>query len=305
MSSKRILVIGDVIADVYRDCVFKKMCPDASGVRAIVETSRDTRPGGAANVAVNLAALSPDARIDLIGVVDIELARTIKYMSRSRVDLSSCVFSTPLRKERIMLGDEFVVRIDDANPDCSQSIQASLEEYLSSVEPDLIVLSDYGSGTVDWAVLPILLSRRDRLIVDTKMRDLSVFGADGRTFLVKLNDSEWRDAQTIHHSPEGFFSYVIVTHGGAGASLMMRSDTDRSGRSICQTVSVTGHRAEVVDVCGCGDTFLAGVAAVMAAGGDPHSAMRFANAAASTAVNQARTAVADLAQTIGLLGQTR
>lgn len=301
---KRVLVVGDIIADVYRECVFKKMCPDAVGVRAIIETGTDVRPGGAANVAVNLAALTSDVQVDLIGVLDVELARTIKFLSKSRVDMGRCVFDPPLRKERIMLGDEFIVRVDVAElfRFRSRHVRDSLEEYLDEFNPNLIVLSDYGSGAVDLETLPTLLNHREKLLVDTKLEDLSVFGEGGRrTLLAKLNDEELTAAHRVHHSPEEYFNFLVVTHGQIGASLMMRGLDDR-GRSVCHTVSARAHSATAVDVCGCGDTFLAGLAAAMLRGSDPYASIQFANAAAATAVSQPRTAVADLNQTLGLLG---
>ena len=304
---KRVLVIGDIIADVYRECVFKKMCPDAPLVRAIVEQRIDTRPGGAANVAVNLAALAPNVHVDLIGALDVDLARTIKYRSGNRVGMSYCVFDQPLRKERVLLDGDFLLRVDGPNYDefHSDEVLGSLEDYLARNDPDLILLSDYGSGAID-ASLPLLLEHRTKLLADTKIRDLSVFRQGGtRTLLAKLNDEEWRAALEAHHSPEEFFSFVVVTHGARGSSLIMRSKPDEAGRSVCQTLFARALQSEAVDVCGCGDTFLAAMAAAMLEDRDPYSAIQFANAAAATVVDQPRTAVADLGRTLGLLGWTR
>lgn len=307
MKQKRILVVGDVIADVYRGCVFKKMCPDAPDVKAIVETSLDVRPGGAANVAVNLASLTRDVAIDMIGILDVGLARRIKLLSGNRVDMLHSVFESPLRKERVMLDGKTLYRVDsrDHHELLAESVARSLEQYLDEHDPELIVMSDYGSGTIDRS-LPLLLEHRRKLLVDTKIQDLSVFGrARGRTLLVKLNDSEWRSVQHLHHSPEEFFSFVVVTHGERGASLIMRSDPDHTGRTVCQTVVARGHSVAAVDVCGCGDTFLAGMAAAMLSGKDPYSSIQFANAAAAVVVGQTGTAVADLDKTLGMMGMDK
>jgi len=189
---KRVLVIGDVIADVYRDCTFKKMCPDAPTVKAIVEHSRDVRPGGAANVAVNLAALSPDTRIHLIGEMDNRLARAVKQAGRNRINMEFCEFTEDvLTKERVSLDGDFIIRVDNklhTNTFAAEGIYHSLKEYLAAFDPDLVVVSDYAGGSINQDTWEVLLSMRERLLVDTKLTDLSVFGSDGRkTRLGKLN----------------------------------------------------------------------------------------------------------------------
>jgi len=304
---KRILVIGDVIADLYRECKFKKACPDAPGVDAIVETGRELRPGGAANVALNLAALAPDVRVDLIGALDVELARTIKFMSGSRVDCSLCPLAGALVKERLIRDGRFVLRVDSSavTPECvAISIRWSLHEYLERQVPDMILLSDYGFGSVDPQALGMLLRYRDIMLVDTKTVDLSVFAEGGaRTLLAKLNHSEWKAVLGAHHSPEDFFTFLVVTDGPGGASLFFSRPGERPGTTVRQSMRLRAHAVADVDVCGCGDTFLAGLAAAMVDGKDAHFAVEFANAAAATVVSKPRTAVADRNETLGLLGR--
>jgi len=301
---KRVLVIGDIIADVYRECVFKKMCPDAPSVRAVVEIGRNVRPGGAANVALNLAALAPKIQVDLIGVLDAPLARLIKFLSGSRVDVERCIFDEPLCKERVIMGGETLLRVDgsDYYDFQSKAVRRSLEEYLAGSDPELIVMSDYGSGTVG-ASLPLLMEHRSKLLVDTKMTDLTSFASGGvRTLLAKLNRMEWEAALERHHSPEDFFSFLVVTDGPGGVRVTTRRETEQPGTFVCHTVRMRAHVVDEIDVCGCGDTFLAGLAAMMVEGRDIYTATQFANAAAATVVTKPRTAIADLGATIGLLG---
>lgn len=141
---------------------------------------------------------------------------------------------------------------------------------------------------------------RDRLLVDTKIKDLSIF--DG-TLLAKLNHDEWIEAVLTEPAPERFFSMLVVTDGGAGAKLFLRSPID-DRRSVTHTLEVRGHRVNVVDVCGCGDTFLAGLCAMMLKNPDPFTAVQFANAAAATVVTKPRTAVADRDLALKLVGRT-
>lgn len=304
---KNVLVIGDVIADKYRECFLKKMCPDAPAVMALVEHSIDLRAGGAANVAVNLAALAPDVKITLIGAVDVSLARAIKWSSRNRVDMSYCSFEDEaLTKERIMFSDEMIVRIDNAvtvSPMTGEHIEESLKEYLIDNDPDFVVMSDYGGKTINQASMEILLNMREKLLVDTKMTDLSVFGSNGRkTRLVKLNYDEWKAVTQNEAAPERFFSALVMTRGSSGAYISVRRDV-HDGKSVTHTLRAPAHDVAVVDVCGCGDTFLAGFVASLLNSDDEFTATQFANAAASTVVTKPRTAVADLGLTLKLLGR--
>ena len=302
---KRVLVIGDVIADVYRDCTFKKMCPDAPTVRAIVEHSRDVRPGGAANVAVNLAALTKDVRIHLIGEMDVQLARAVKQAGHNRINMEFCEFTDDvLTKERVSLDGEFIMRVDNklqTNTFAAGGIYHSLKEYLSLFDPDLVVMSDYAGGSINPDTLEVLLSMRERLLVDTKMTDLSVFGSEGKTRLIKLNYDEWKAVVAGEAAPERFFDSMVVTRGPSGAYLSIRRD--EGTRSLTHTLRVPGHRVDAVDVCGCGDTFMAGLAASLLRNDDYFTAVQFANAAAATVVTQPRTAVADRELTLKLLGR--
>jgi D-beta-D-heptose 7-phosphate kinase/D-beta-D-heptose 1-phosphate adenosyltransferase len=305
---KKVVVIGDVIADVYRECTFKKMCPDADDVKAIVEHSRDVRPGGAANVAVNLAALAPDAFIYLIGEMDVQLARLIKQSSKSRVSMEYCAFTDDvMTKERIILDGEFVLRVDNklrTNSFAAESIWHGLKECLAVVDPDLILMSDYDGGAINQDTLDVLLGYRDRLLVDTKMTDLSQFGSDGqRTRLIKLNREEWNNVVSREAVPERFFDAMVTTLGGDGSELILHRGT--ATRSQTHTIKIMSHLVGTIDVCGCGDTFLAGLAASLLHVDDDFTAVQFANAAAATVVTQTRTAIANRERTLELLGREK
>lgn len=303
MSTKRVLVIGDIIEDVYERCTFRKMCPDAPGVPAVVRKSVDTRLGGAANVVANLCALNPDVRVSLIGEIDADLGRKLVYTTKNHVELSYTQYTDEmmLSKRRIFNGDEMVLRLDRADhvsTYTAEMVERHLKEYLAENDPDLILLSDYGHGTVNDVALQLLLDRRERLLVDTKMTDLSVF--DG-SLLCKLNFDEWTRVTEMEPAPEQFFKYMVVTSGPLGAVLMMRRQHSPT-QSQTDTLRVRSHDVRAVDVCGCGDTFLAGLAASILQNGDPYTALCFANAAAATVVTQEGTAVASRTEALRLLG---
>jgi D-beta-D-heptose 7-phosphate kinase/D-beta-D-heptose 1-phosphate adenosyltransferase len=301
----KVLVIGDVIADVYRDCYFKKMCPDAPSVKAVVNYVTTVVPGGAANVAVNIAALSPDSMVHLIGVVDQSIANSVKRASKGRVWMDYCSIVKPeetLRKERICLDGETLLRVDqyESVPESVLiPLREAIEEYFCNYEPDVIVFSDYGGGVLRlfWECIP--REYRDRVLVDTKQTDLSMFEG---CWMIKLNKQE-SDRVLLHEpTPEKYCGGLVVTLGDRGACLYVRLRHSETV-AVTHTMVVNSHKVSATDPCGCGDTFLAGLAASLLLNGDMFSAVQFANAAASTVVTERRTAVADLGRTLGLVGR--
>lgn len=301
---KRILVIGDAIADVYRESKCVKKCPDAPTVDAVEQGLWEIRPGGAANVALNVAALIPDAVVDLIGIVDHDVSMEMKRLGWGRVRLTHSINGKMLQKERIIVDGELRLRIDSktrASGHDQFDLTVGLISYFREVtRPDLIILSEYGAESVDSDCLNILLKHRDRLMVDTKRPDLSPFEG---SLLCKLNAGEYRRVLESEATPERLFQYLIVTDGEAGSKLIARRKLD-ANRSVTHTLNAQAYRAEVVDVCGCGDTFMAGLAASLLTNDDPFTAMQFANAAAATVVSKPRTAIADRELTLEILGRT-
>lgn len=302
---KKVLVIGDIIADVYQQCKFRKHDPSV-GRPAIVQQSLEVRPGGAANVAANLCALSPDVRVSLVGEIDSQLGRILKRTTTNRIDLAYAQITDEMRltKTRVYQDGQMVVRIDRA--DCVTSYTAELVDwqlrnYLAENDPDLILLSDYGHGTINEHALGTLLNGRDfreRLMVDTKREDLQIFEG---SLLCKLNQLEWDHVRQREAAPERFFKYLVVTLGQNGALLHVRRELSK-GKSQTDRAHFAPHDVKVVDVCGCGDTFLAGLASSMLKNADPFTAVQFANAAAATVVSQWGTAVASKEEAFQLCG---
>lgn len=301
---KRVLVIGDVITDVYRDIVTipGKFCPDAPDVRVFRDSSVERLAGGAANVAANVAALIPDAAVHLVGEVPMHVRWALENVA-PRVDLSNSfsMGALGITKERLLVDGRLVMRIDrqELDRDLQDELVKRYRRFMERHRPDLILLSDYGCGTIGPELLALILEDRDRLLVDTKVTDLSVFSQGGPTFLVKLNEVEWRTVVERDAIPERHFSWMVVTRGGSGAELTWRRS--KGVGSLTNSMQFRAHNVPVVDVCGSGDTFFAGLAAGLMYEGDSFAAVRWGNAAAATVVGQPRTAIASRERMYGLL----
>lgn len=338
---RRVLVIGDVIWDVYRYFSYRKQCPDAPETPVGILSQTYVCPGGAANVALNLAALLPDdVAVDLIGIIPIPIFQSDNiwpYIDPVTLDAWNGIgsnFSFGADRERCLIKDRvyvsgmredpnpFIARLDNRyrfDPDDVAGMLEKLTLYFQIFSPDLIVVSDYAAGTISDAVLAALAPFRDRLLVDTKRDDLSCFSSgsdrsissipEQRSLLVKLNQHELRNVLLRDPIPERHFKYFIVTCGSGGARMTVYRDAGTPTQhlatmgSIRQDITIPARKVEEVDVCGCGDTFLAGFAAGLLRYNDPYEALGFANAAAATVVTKPRTSVASLDRTLEMTGR--
>ena len=298
---KRVLVVGDCFVDRYTPVTWKKACPEEPEAQVYVRGGGELDddpdvidiPGGAANVALSLAALSDgDLHVTLVGRMSTSAARLIKRLSQNRVDLEFVQLTDhDLVKERLTLGDDIVMRLDDFARYSHPYDHPVLLDVGGWTRDsfDAVVLSDYGAGTVsDDLKYRLWEEFYEKLFVDTKDDRLERY--DG-AFLCKLNADEAKAVRDI--TPERFFKYYVVTLGALGASLAMYEE-DTRGVYRVHRQTLGGERVPTVDVSGCGDTFLAGVVYYwLCMHPDMVGAVRFANVCAADVVRRVRTSVPD------------
>jgi D-beta-D-heptose 7-phosphate kinase/D-beta-D-heptose 1-phosphate adenosyltransferase len=131
---------------------------------------------------------------------------------------------------------------------------------------DAIVISDYNKGFLTYDnIVHIINNARGHVFIDTKKKDLAKFSAEW--VYVKINELEYNNRIS---SPLN----LIVTMGDKGAVL----------KSACFEDKYETKQVEVMDVCGCGDTFLAALTTQFLFTNDPEKAIIFANAAAGITV---------------------
>lgn len=292
---KRILVIGDSFFDVYSYFVYKKKCPDAQNISAYFLNSQLKRLGGAANVAINIASLTKHVVVDFISAIDFNMAAELK---KYNVDVSSSVYTEKAgEKNRIYLDGDISSRLDMNVIFNEEDINGKLTEYLSSHNPDLVVISDYSHGIISDSLLNIFEDHLKKvMIVDTKFKSLEQFNG---CLAIKLNSDEYNSVLLSEHSPERFCKGLIVTLGENGVFIKLQkkySDVIKT-----DTLKIKSFATDIVDVCGCGDSFLAGMAASLIYGNDLISSMYFGNAAAANVISKSRTSVADYDETKKIL----
>jgi rfaE bifunctional protein kinase chain/domain len=292
-SHARILVVGDVMLDRYWFGEVSRISPEAP-VPVVRVTRSDERLGGAANVARNAAALG--AHVALVGVVgDDEPGRRIESMAvEAGIDcrLARDAGLPTTIKLRVIGRQQQLLRIDfEQAPDESTLARKldAVRELLPATQ--VVVLSDYGKGSLA-QIEEIVRDAREAgklVIVDPKGDDYSRYR--GVTVLTP-NRAElrevvgaWRDeadlvgrAQALRRSLG--IRYLLLTRSEEGMTLF--SDDGE--------LSVPAQAREVYDVSGAGDTVVAVLAAMLAAGRPADAAMRLANRAGGIVVGKLGTA---------------
>ena len=293
----RVLVVGDVMLDRYWFGDVSRISPEAPVPVVKVERTEE-RPGGAANVARNCAALG--AQVALLSVVgaDEAGASLARLMAGSGIDaslLEDPQLNTTV-KLRVLGRQQQLLRIDFENAPDHEVLRAKLSEFRDRVAHcDVVILSDYGKGGLTHISELIELARAcgKPVLVDPKGDDYTRY--TGATLLTP-NRSEmrdvvgrWRDDADLAEKARRLREQL-----GVEALLVTRSE---EGMTLFTAQGATHEPAlarEVYDVSGAGDTVISTLAVMLASGVDLPGAMRMANMAAGVVVGKLGTATCSL-----------
>ena len=308
-----LLIVGDIICDHYVWGNVERISPEAP-VQVLRWEREADRPGGAANVAMNLAALG--CRVHLAGVVGNDAAGRwlLKALQARGIGTRSVVLS-PRRptttKTRVIARGQHLLRIDH---ETREALDAVTERRLVSAIERLnstiggTICSDYGKGVLTPSVLRAAFRRtggkakgakaaRPVVLVDPKGRDFDKYrGAD----VLTPNEKEFTEATepdgSIEQRAEALINRLglkalLVTRGAEGMDLFEHEKGTRG--AIHRTQIPVLQRHEVFDVTGAGDTVAAVMGLASAAGMPWVDAARLANAAAGIVVGTVGTAVAE------------
>lgn len=283
----RILVVGDAMVDCYISGDVSRISPEAP-VPVLLVSSETNKPGGAANVAANVAAMGASARLLCIAGADegrAQLAAMLESYGVSAELVTDDLLRTT-RKIRIVSGQQQIVRIDrEAAPsaDATAALSAALANAATAV--DFVVFSDYAKGALN--DLPRLLqTARDaglRTLVDPKRADPTHYRG---TFVLKPNENEFQamfgpcrpeelGARALEALRTYDIGHMVVTRGAKGMLIVSANGAIATHEA---------HALEVFDVSGAGDTVAAALAVALAAGHSISQAAQFANRAAAVAV---------------------
>ncbi len=304
-SSRRILLVGDVMLDEYLWGDIQRISPEAP-VPILNLVRRESTLGGAGNVAKNLRSLG--AQVTVLGVVgeDDTGDQILELLDQAKADRSGVLHDPQrrsTRKTRLMSLEhgQQVFRLDEESPHwVSGGVEEALLAHLRAkiVGADAVLCSDYWKGMLTARVLqtafhharqldlPVVVAPKDS--TPEKYRGAGVLIPNVKE-LAQLaratpDRTEWlgRAAKELIWTLE--IEALLVTRGREGISLFERS-ADAVRRVDIPTVART-----VYDVTGAGDTVVSVFTLAVAAGADHETAARWANAAGGLVVGKRGTA---------------
>lgn len=288
-SLSRVVVAGDVMLDRYLFGSTGRISPEAP-VPVVHVHETDDRPGGAANVAVNLAALG--VATDLVGVVGQDSAAD-SLESIMGTHGIGCNFARAddrptITKTRVQSRGQQLIRLDEEQVSAmpGDAMLAALQGTLEGA--GAVVLSDYGKGALS-DVAAMIAACNDAgvpVLVDPKGTDFEKYrGAS----LLTPNQSEFEAVAGISDSDDELVERArsMMDQLQLDALLVTRSE---KGMLLVETgaepVFLSTQAREVYDVTGAGDTVIATLAAALASGQNLASAAALANVAAGLVVRK-------------------
>lgn len=315
MQGRDILVIGDMVADIYLDGRISRISREAP-VLVLEQAGEKVVAGGAANVVNNIATLG--GKVHAVGLVgsDKSADGLRAILAKNGADVRGLIAddSRPtISKTRIIAGgratvSQQIVRIDrESKAPMAPAVEAELRAYIKSILPTVegVVISDYGSGTVTEGLQSLLIDycqikgipsivdsryavRRFHGIGYVKQNDAEIAAAMGRN----LDTTEDIVAAAEELRQELAAKGVLVTRGELGMVLVEHG--------AVHEIPVS-DKSEVFEVSGAGDTCVAAVILALAAGVAPATAARLSNIASGIAVRKLGTStvsVRELAEAI-------
>lgn len=248
-----IKIIGDLMLDRWIMGTADRMSPEAP-IPILLEQSQKISPGGAANLAVNVAAIHND--VQLYGAVgkDVDGYSLVNLLKNSNVFLSIAEDAT-ITTTKIRLVEhrgQHILRWDREKPYTKDSCVAQL--LFSLKEDSMVLVSDYAKGVIKPHTVKSILEKTQWVLVDPKQSADYYDGA----FLVKPNMKEYEswngafdvDAAvkfTLAHN----WQWLVITDGAKGIHVVSKQG---SYSHVKEPVR------EVADVTGAGDTVLAVIA---------------------------------------------
>ena len=289
----RLLVVGDVMLDRYWFGDTERISPEAP-VPVVLVSKDDERLGGAANVARNAASIG--AKISILGVVgDDEPGRRVEELLQAQGVKSYLQRDSSLPttvKLRVVARQQQLIRLDFEKAPTHEALLNKLEQFQSLLpEVDAVILSDYGKGGLTHVTKMIAAARAAGkvVLVDPKGDDYSKY--EGAS-IITPNRSElrqvvgrWKDEADLTAKAQALREQLKLE-----ALLLTRSEEGMSLFTAAGVEHVKADAREVYDVSGAGDTVIATLAALVAAGMSLREAMPWANRAGGIVVGKFGTA---------------
>jgi len=295
-----VLVVGDIMLDQYWYGPTQRISPEAP-VPVVKINQEEHRPGGAANVALNIASIG--GRVTLAGITGEDEASQHLKKQLSALNIN-CEFDQQkniptITKLRVMSRNQQLIRLD-FEESLSDVDKKPLEEKVAAqlVNHDLLLLSDYSKGTLSEVQNLITLAKNQgkAVLVDPKGTDFERYR--GATLLTpnlsefeavvgecKTENDIVNKGQTL--LVELDLDAMLITRSEQGMTLLRRDHEE---------FHLPTRAREVYDVTGAGDTVIATLALAIAAKAEYTQASALANMAAGIVVGKLGTSTVSEAE---------
>ncbi|MBQ0721685.1 MAG: D-glycero-beta-D-manno-heptose-7-phosphate kinase, partial [Gammaproteobacteria bacterium] len=263
-----VLVVGDLMLDRNWQGDTSRISPEAPVPVVHVRDVEDC-PGGAGNVALNIAAL--ESSVTVMGYTGSDEAanalQTLLERANVRCQFEQLADQPTITKLRILSRHQQLIRLDFENGFHDLPIDQLLSDFTRALaQHDVVILSDYGKGTLA-SVQPLILAAKaagKKVLVDPKGDDFTKY--HGAT-LITPNWSEFQAVVGECKTDEDLVSCglalikelqleaLLVTRGEKGMTLLQSNQ---------EPVHLPTQAREVFDVTGAGDTVISTLAASLA-----------------------------------------
>ena len=302
---KKILVIGDVMLDKYIWGDVSRISPEAP-VQVVNVVKESYSPGGAANVANNVAALN--AKSLMVGIVgnDITKDQLIQELKKKNIDVSGLINDEnkrTIRKVRVFGRSQQLLRFDyEKKGYVSVETENNIFDFVSGKldEINAIIISDYAKGTITKNLMEkiiMLCNEKNKIIVIDPKPKHKMFYKNAT--LISPNHKEAHEMNDFtEDSPTNadienmgkkllkeLCSNILITKGEKGMSLF-----EKDGK----ITNIPTFAKEVYDIIGAGDTSVATLTLALASGANLEEAAIIANHAAGITVGKIGTSTVSL-----------
>lgn len=293
LANAKVLVVGDVMLDKYWFGDVNRISPEAPVPIAKINHT-ENRPGGAANVARNIASLG--GQVSLLSVVGKDEAATEleKLLQNENVDtmLKRDSNISTIVKLRVLAKSQQLIRIDFEEKPSHETLIEVLDNYTKIISDyDLVILSDYAKGGLTHTLKMIEIANKYKkpLLVDPKGSDYIKYK---NSTLITPNRQELIDAVGGWHSEQELQNKVLQLKQTLNLEylLLTRSEEGMTLYTPKEVINYPTVAREVYDVSGAGDTVIAALGLMLANKITIEQAVLVANIAAGIVVGKVGTA---------------
>ena len=294
IKSAKVFVVGDIILDQYIYGETNRISPEAP-VPIVKVNNSEERPGGAANVAVNVASLGINTQLLGITGNDEASERLESILAQKNV---KCHFiqqdnCPTITKRRVLSQHQQLIRLDYESDKKTENSTELVKKYIKLLNSvDIIILSDYAKGGLIEveALIKYANDKNIPILVDPKSKDFDCYK---NATILTPNEKEFEEVVGICETDSVLtakgeallknlnLEALLITRGKKGMTLIQKNKS---------AIHLNAMTHEVFDVTGAGDTVIAVLAAAIASNQSVEVATMLANTAASLVVKKLGTA---------------